>query len=274
MQVVEEIEILTGRCQPYGEWPLFHLVDDDFGPLERLEELVGEMKARRLKVAFSVELRAPVLTNPPFEAERWRKWREAGLCRIFVGLESFRSETLRRWHKSVSPELLAGVIKELRTLSIEVETGYILWHRDSTQQQVFEEIDQLYEYELLTPKAALSRLIVYPGSDLYSRRGFTGEAVPEPLPPPMEGLFREMEERLAPLLTLWTKGALLLPQAAALAYLTGREAPYRQLKSLLHTVNEQTYRRIHNPPNDISPFFHAVSDELDQVTTGLGLVIR
>ena len=263
--VVDEIGSLASRCAQLGQWPVFCFVDDDFGSLDRIEELTRSLKERRLKVAFFLELRAATLTGRPFDREQWQAWRDAGLCRVFVGLESFNVSTLEQWNKPVVPHLLVEVIREIRKIKIEVEIGYILWHRGSTRQQIFEEIDLLHENGLLTPKAALSRLIIYPGSDLYSRYGYAGEAVQEPLTPEMEGLYQDMRDRLQPLYDLWIKGALWLPQCAAVAFLSGDETHLQQLKAILETIKEKTQHRIQNTPTDISPFFHTTKEELNSL---------
>ena len=118
----------------------------------------------------------------------------------------------------------------------------------------------------MTPKAALSRLIIYPGTALYGQYGLTGEAVPEPLAPEVEGLYHEMEERLYPLYELWKQGAVWLPQWAALAHLTGNNHPLQQLKALLKMINEKTYHRVYSPPADISSFYHTMQDELKRLS--------
>jgi radical SAM superfamily enzyme YgiQ (UPF0313 family) len=56
--VADEMEALASRYEP-----IFNFVDDDFGSLERIEELIKELERRALKTAFSLELRAGELTR-------------------------------------------------------------------------------------------------------------------------------------------------------------------------------------------------------------------
>ncbi len=109
---------------------------------------------------------------------------------MFVGLESLEAETLRRWGKAVDPAALLKAVVRCRAAGIETAVGYILWHERSTPESVREQMQTLSRYDLLDPKSALSRLIVFPGSRLYEEAGAFGPARPVSLPPRAAAAYR------------------------------------------------------------------------------------
>jgi hypothetical protein len=220
---------------------VFNFADDDFGPLERIEALVSELGRRSLKAAFSLELRAGELRRA--SDARLRRLRAGGLCRVFVGLESLEAETLRRWGKAVDPAALLKAVVRCRAAGIETAVGYILWHERSTPESVREQMQTLSRYDLLDPKSALSRLIVFPGSRLYEEAGAFGPARPVSLPPRAAAAYRELESRLAPLYRLWTRAAALLPGVCCRDHLqSGGDAD--ALRALLAGMREQCVRAV------------------------------
>lgn len=234
--VADEMEALAKRYPP-----LFNFVDDDFGPLERVEQLATELKRRALQAAFSLELRAGELICA--STAQLERLHAAGLCRVFVGLENLDPETLRQWGKPLDAPALLQAVERCRAARIEPAVGYILWHERSTPQAVGRQMETLHQYGLLDPKTALSRLILFPGSRLYRQQGNYGPARPAALPPAAAACYQELEQRLSPLLRLWTRAALLLPGACCRDHLSGgKEADV--LRALLHTINQQCYQAV------------------------------
>jgi len=234
--VVDEMEELA-CC--YGR--VFNFVDDDFGSLERLESLAAELARRRLKVAFSLELRAGELCRAT--TQQLERLRQAGLSRVFVGLENLDSETLRRWRKPLDTQALLRAVARSRSVGLEIAVGYILWHEQSTPESVRAQMETLHAQGLLDPKTALSRLILFPGSRLYQALGNEGPARPVDLLPRAALAYRELEQRLSPLLGLWTKAAALLPAACCRERLEGGGAA-GELRALLAAINEQCCRAV------------------------------
>ena len=155
-----------------GHAPVFNFTDDEFGDTDRILALEAELANRGVRAAFSLELRAAeIIRTPP---ERWRTLHEGGLCRVFTGLESFSEDTLRRWGKPIRVPALPAALDAMRSAGIACEVGYILWHEGTTPETALQEAAQLHENGLLSPKTALSRLILFPGSRLHREAGIRG----------------------------------------------------------------------------------------------------
>ena len=164
--VVDEMEAEAARLTRAGLPAVFNFVDDDFGPLERVEELAYELRRRQLRVAFALEMRLASLIGQPDLATRLARLHEAGLTRIFVGVESLNPDTLRRWHKAYDVTRLPEVLAACAEAGITLQAGYILWHADQTVTGACAEVEALARMGLYSHRAALSRLIVFPGCAL------------------------------------------------------------------------------------------------------------
>ena len=236
--VVDEVEHEAERLTAAGFPPVFNFVDDDFGPLERLELLASELYARRLRVAYACEMRLAALAGQQQLTSRLKRLHESGLTRVFFGVESLNRETLARWRKPVDVAALPEVIGAFQDAGIAVQAGYILWHGDQTVEGARAEVERLRELELYTHRAALSRLIVFPGCALAgdgSARGF------QPMGPDAEAFYRRFSDAASDLTEQWTKAAIAEPYAAAVAFLTGDDANLEELKRMLAEVNNRSY---------------------------------
>ena len=232
--VAEEMALLAGR----GFEPVFNFTDDEFGDWERIRSLEEELELRGVRAAFSMELRAQALIRTP--ASCWPDLHAGGLCRVFTGLESFDPETRRRWGKAVDVPALLATLAAMNQAGIVTETGYILWHGQTTPDSVLRELGQLYEHGLLSPKAALSRMILYPGSRLYREAGLRSEA-PAPLRPAAAALYDRWVWLLEPLFPLWKRAALAMPGVACRAQLSGDRGRLDALQGVLSRIAELTW---------------------------------
>ena len=234
--VVAEMAALAERYPP-----IFNFVDDDFGPLSRLEALTAALRERGLQAAFSLELRPSQLCQAGLED--LKRWRGAGLCRIFTGLENLDPATLRRWGKPMDTAAVLQALGRCRAAGIETAAGYILWHDQSSPEAALAQMAILREQGLLNPKAALSRLILFPGSRLYQALGNEGPARPMALPPRAAAAYRDLAQLLSPLLPLWVQAAGLLPNACCRQHLAGGDEAER-LKKLLAAMDAQCHRAV------------------------------
>ena len=232
--VAEEMASLCRAGYP----PVFNFTDDEFGPADRVAELISELERRDVRAAFSLEMRAAELVKTP--PERWKALAAGGLSRVFTGLESFDPETLRRWNKPVDPAALLRAVEAMRRSGIVCELGYILWHPDSTPESVSRETEQLHAAGLLSPKSALSRLALFPGSALHRASGLRCMRL-APLKPEAERLFRQWETLLEPLMPVWIRAALRLPGAACRARLDGTDGTLAALTDCIARIGELTY---------------------------------
>ena len=236
--VVDEIEAAVNR---YGIEPVVNFTDDEFGGFERIEELVSELQRRNLRAAFSLELRAAEMLKG--SASAWKDLHSGGLCRVFTGLESLNKNTLKEWKKPVKPGELLQSIEKCRSGGIECEVGYILWHPSQSVGGALGETEVLRRHGLFSPKAALSRLILFPGSELHSAFGKSG-VVPAPLSGEAAKYYDRLKTVLDPLFELWSRCAVLLPNAACFSFLSGDSGRKDRLKSLLKKINGLAYEAV------------------------------
>jgi len=144
--VVDEMALLALRVTESGLFPIFNFVDDDFGPLARIEALDLELRRRGLHIAYALQLRASALLGQDRLVERLTKLHQGGFTRVFLGVESLCSRTLEAWRKPYASDGLPEVFSALKRAGISAHIGYILWHRDSTVESlevVLAECDRL-----------------------------------------------------------------------------------------------------------------------------------
>ena len=236
--VANEVEYEASRLEAAGFPPIFNAVDDDFGPLARVEAFAKELARRELRVAFSLEMRLAALIGQPNLAERLCRLHEAGLTRVFFGVESLNAQTLRYWHKPYDVTALPHVLDAFSVAGIEVQAGYIMWHVRQTIEGARVEARALRELGIYSHRAAMSRLIVFAGCELaqdVTHMGF------ESLKPEVEAFYQAFCGKTAELTNEWTKAAIALPRAQAEAYLTGDCERLWELHRVLDDINERSY---------------------------------
>lgn len=237
--VVDEMEHLARRAVAGGFAPVFNFVDDDSGSLTRVEALCDLIRGRGLLAAFSLELRGLALVGQSDLAARFARLKAAGLCRVFVGLENLNAATLRQWGKPFPPEEVLEAVQAMRAAGILVHTGYILWHQDITLPVLTAQVQALHRLDLFSPKVALSRLILYPGSRICPPDVKTPR--PQPLPPHCEAAWQRVSAAAGSLMEAWVPLAERLPDVACRAHLSGDPGELVPLTQQLRAINQQAY---------------------------------
>lgn len=205
--VADEMQRLCGQYQPHA----FNFVDDDFGPLSRLEELVDELAKRDLRCALSLQLRADAVCREPNLARIMRKLAKGGLSRVFIGLESFDERALAYFNKKIDTAKALKAFRTMQEAGVVVHIGYILWHPLSTVDSVRHEARMLRDAGFFTTKIIMAKLQMFPGCELqreHSQGRFTM---------PVDSYYETVRNRAAPLYDAWLKGALDVPLRYCLA---------------------------------------------------------
>ena len=237
-KIADEMEGLIRSGFP----PVFNFTDDMFGDHRRIEALVRQLRERNLRAAFSLEMRAGEVVRTP--AGLWPVLHEGGLCRVFTGLESLDPATLACWRKPVPLDAFPAALQALRESGIACETGYILWHDRTTPDTARREAAGLHRLDVLSPKSALSRLVLFPGSMLHSRRKAEGITLC-PLQPDARLLLSRWETLLKPLFPLWTAASCAYPARVCRSFLHPEEqATLRALSGCLRTIRELTWQSL------------------------------
>ena len=238
--VADEIQECAERLLCAGLPPIFNFVDDDFGPIGRLEELAGELLRRDLHVAFACEMRLASLAGQPQLQERLERLHAAGLTRVFVGVESLDPNTLASWRKPSAPlSELPRILAAFRSAGVTLACGYILWHAAQTPAGAQSEAARLRDLGLFSHRCALSRLIVFPGCP--SAAGQPSVAGFEPMDSACEARYQAIAARMEPLVQPWLQAAIAEPYEEARAYLSGDTAELTAIRAQLDRINEASY---------------------------------
>lgn len=236
--VADEMQACAKQLGEAGLPPIFNFVDDDFGPLSRLEELAAGLKRRNLRCAFACEMRLASLAGQSQLAQRLARLHEAGLTRVFVGVESLDAATLASWRKPTWPlKELSQVVDAFRFASITLASGYILWHADQNPEGARAQVERLHELGLYSHKSALGRLISFPGCERQRPANNDGF---ESMSPESEACYQRLTERTTFLTQQWLQAAIAEPYAEAKAFLGGEHAEIDAIRTTLSQVNEES----------------------------------
>jgi radical SAM superfamily enzyme YgiQ (UPF0313 family) len=147
----------------------FRFADDNFmGPGEkgrqRAEAIAGEFLKRRLPVRFEVSVRANDV-----EEDLFRQLKEAGLYRVFLGVEAGVDACLERLGKNLTVEENRRAVFTLRRLGLEPYIGFILFDPDTTLNELVQNLAFLQEIRgkdgiVNSRLDLLNRLEVYEGT--------------------------------------------------------------------------------------------------------------
>jgi radical SAM superfamily enzyme YgiQ (UPF0313 family) len=166
--VVDDLERLTLMGIHYVSF-----TGDDFcGDSERARKIAEEILQRRLQITWSISTRADHVferKNTPEENQNLRAimqvCHDAGLIRVFLGLESGSQSQLKRYGKQITVEENYMAVQILREIGIDVVAGYIPIDYLMTVQELRETLEFLDKTDMgLKVSNPLSVLRVQEGS--------------------------------------------------------------------------------------------------------------
>jgi radical SAM superfamily enzyme YgiQ (UPF0313 family) len=239
--IADEMEFLCEKYSPHA----FNFIDDDFGPISRVEEFTNELKKRKMRCALVMQLRADAIVKVPNLAEKSRELYDGGLCRVFIGLESFDEKTLAWFNKPLDPHKTLDAFLAMKSAGIIVHIGYILWHPLATEESVRREASALRNAGFFTTKIVMGKLHSFSGCGLHSE--------PEEkihLNSKMENYYNSVAQKIAHVYDAWLVGALYVPRWYCLAWLErgGTAAKIvAEIESLLCELDEISFSVLMNP---------------------------
>jgi radical SAM superfamily enzyme YgiQ (UPF0313 family) len=132
---------------------------------ERAASFADEIIRRRLRLGFMFDARVDSIVDLDLLAHL----KQAGLRRIFVGLETGSYEQLVSYRKRhVAPgEDVAVRINALQDLGIEVVPGTIMFHPAVRPSELRETLRLIKATGYKTPRKLFDRIIAYAGTPLY-----------------------------------------------------------------------------------------------------------
>ena len=132
---------------------------------DRAWRLAHEMISRGLKINFSIQCRADDV-----EEDLFSYLKEAGLRRVFIGIESGVQEVLDRLKKGVTIAQNLEALEILKRLGLNMAIGFIMFDPDTKLEDVMNNIAFLKEAEVFRNKRAtvdlLNRLQIFAGTPI------------------------------------------------------------------------------------------------------------
>jgi radical SAM superfamily enzyme YgiQ (UPF0313 family) len=167
--LLDEIERLIGQFKT----TYFFFNDDQFllkgkRGAERAEEFAAEIIHRGLNIRFELMCRADTI-----ERKTMQRLKEAGLSRVFLGLESFVDNQLLQYRKGITVRQNLRALITLYQLKIDVIASIILANAHTTLREMLQQFIALFELRkryFNSPNCRISinnRLEVYRGSAIY-----------------------------------------------------------------------------------------------------------
>lgn len=139
-----------------------YIVDDDFlYNVDRIREFIGGLRKRNIHKKFLVYGRADFIVK---NEDIIKKFKEAGLQAVIVGIESARAKDLEEYHKGTTREINEKCINILKRLDIELYATLIL-PLDFTKKDFKELRDWLRSLDVRFVN--LQPLTPLPGTDIF-----------------------------------------------------------------------------------------------------------
>lgn len=170
VNIVDEIALIN---REHGIRKFLFIDDDmlgaDFYAPGRNAELAKEILGRELDIDFEAAGRANDVIR--FE-ETVALLHEAGLRRVYIGIESGSESQLKRQRKGVHRHHNLEAMEVLRRHNLGLDMGFIPFDPWSTPEEIvenFQFLDELEVMEAANLNSAAVTMILYPGTALYKR---------------------------------------------------------------------------------------------------------
>jgi radical SAM superfamily enzyme YgiQ (UPF0313 family) len=118
-------------------------------------EIAQEIIRRNLNIHFSIQCRVNDI-----DLETFTILKDAGLRRVFLGVESGSQTILDRFKKGVSVQDNINAIETLAKLDMYVSMGFIMFDEETTFDEVSENMDFIKKVKSLMPKGKLQDVFI------------------------------------------------------------------------------------------------------------------
>lgn len=118
-------------------------------------EIAQEIIKRNLNIHFSIQCRVNDIDIETFETLK-----QAGLRRVFLGVESGSQAVLDRFKKGVTVQDNINAIEILSKLDMYVSMGFIMFDEQTTFEEVSENMDFIKKVKSLMPKRKLQDVFI------------------------------------------------------------------------------------------------------------------
>ncbi len=154
LKIVEELAVIK-------ENSVFFTDDESLLDTSKMKTLAGLIKVAGIKKQYFLYARSDTIIQHPDLIETWK---EAGLKRVFIGLDFFRDDDLKKVRKGLTVSHHIEAIRILKSLDIDVFPNFII--RPDFDKLDFEELGafcrkldlDFFGFSVMTP---------LPGTDFY-----------------------------------------------------------------------------------------------------------
>ncbi len=140
-QVLKQVDDLNLMSRTFGIKPHIFFADEEFiGELpdgseaQRVIDIVDGIKERGNPIRFDIAVRADSVYDPRHDLnwnvrrlKMWKKCQEAGVDRVFIGVESGSRSQLKRFGKGTTPEQNIVALRMLSALGIDLRIGFVMF---------------------------------------------------------------------------------------------------------------------------------------------------
>ena len=170
--VIDEIVFLQKN---YGT-EIIDFYDDNFEISTKngkawFEQFFSLIKEKKIKIKFICNFRANEIVN---KSEFLLKFKEIGLCSVFVGVESFTDRQLKFFGKMVTAQQNIEALNLLEEIGMEYQLGILLFEPTTTISELLENIRWIEKikdsdnFNHMAPLSVSCTVIPTPDTELYS----------------------------------------------------------------------------------------------------------
>lgn len=161
--IVDEIELLYRQGVKY-----IKIVDDSFVDGVRdekwCEDFANEIEKRNIKVKLRGQIRADKITDSIL-----CNLKRAGFFSFACGIENGSQSALSRMNKNATLEDNKNALELFKKYGYIVQMGYILFDKETTYEELFENYEFMLDYDFAVTKGIFSEMFSAEGTKLNSR---------------------------------------------------------------------------------------------------------
>lgn len=144
-------------------------VDDSFIDGNRNNKWIEEFSNRIKGITgndfrFRISIRTNKINN-----ENICLLKNAGLFAVSCGIENFSISALKRMKKAENIEIIENALSILKTNSIYVQAGFILFDDETTFEEIKTNLEYLKKYDWIIIKGIFSEMYAAPGTEYFDK---------------------------------------------------------------------------------------------------------
>lgn len=165
--MLDQWEVFARVFHHFRRTPHVFLADEDFvgredgeATIQRITDFLDGAQERELQITFDASCRADQIFRENRDqawhlrrGELFKRCRDGGLSRLFLGVESGASSQLIRYNKGNTVEEMVSAIRYLSLLGVPLRFGFIFFDPLMSVQDLIENIEFLGRTDVMLPRA-------------------------------------------------------------------------------------------------------------------------